>query len=190
MINLLKKFSIIIFILLALIISRMGVSYIIILIAIGLIVSFINQRKREAIITGVLYALVSYILSYPAGLFLSEYMPTTDVVIETSAITVAENMIIGALIPMIIAFILCAITAVIGSNISKAINKDKTSEDNDEKGYHFNMNKSDSYSHSDNNFQQSVDDISNDSKDYKQKINRLTPIDKAKLKRRKGEDSD
>ena len=189
MINLLKKFSIIIFVLLALIVSRMGVSYIIILIAIGLIVSFINQRKREAVITGVLYALVSYILSYPAGLFLSEYMPTTNVVIETSAITVAKNLIVGALIPMIIAFILCGITAIIGSNIAKAMNKDKSSEEDDE-GYHFSRDNSNSDNNPNNDYQQDVEYKNEDFQKNRKKFSKLTPIDKAKMKKQQGENDD
>jgi len=186
MIDLLKKFSIIIFVLLALIVSRMGISYIVILIAIGFIVSFINQRKREAIITGVLYALVSYILSYPAGLFLSEYMPSTDIVIETSVLTVAKDLIIGALIPMIIALVLCGITAIIGSNIAKAINKDKTPENDAKETYRFDMYKSDT----NNPYQKTAEVKDKNSRKNRKTLSKLTPIDKAKIKRQEGEYDD
>lgn len=169
----------------------MGVSYLIILVAIGLIVSFINKRKREAIITGVLYALVSYIISYPSGLFLAEYMPTTNVVIQTNTITVAKDLLVGALIPMIIAFILCAITAVIGSNIAKAISNDDESE-YEEVGYHFNRNES--YDDSDDyyydNIQPSPEDKPKNTRKERERLIKLTPIDKAKMKRREGEGDD
>lgn len=176
------------FVILALIVSRMGVSYLVILIAIGLIVSFINQRKREAIITGVLYALVSYILSYPSGLFLADYMPTTDIVIETSAVTVASDLIIGALIPMIIAFILCAVTAIIGSNISKAVLDNDEEKTGPVEGYHF----TDKFSDYSSNQNENSYNLSKSKKTRKEKeaLLNLTPIQKAKMKRQKGENDD
>ncbi|OED29571.1 hypothetical protein [Methanosphaera sp. WGK6] len=125
--NVLGKFRIIIAVILALIIARLGISYLIILLAIGIILSILNS-KMEAVITGVLYAIVSYILSYPAGLFLADYMPTTNVTIETSATTVGINLMMGAIIPTIIAIILCGIGALIGSTLVDLIHKNNNSE--------------------------------------------------------------
>ncbi|MBO5460106.1 MAG: hypothetical protein J5981_07690, partial [Lachnospira sp.] len=73
-------------------------------------VSYINKRKREAIITGVLYALVGYILSYPAGLILNDYMPSIDIPVQTNAISVGMALLMGALIPVCFAIIICTIT--------------------------------------------------------------------------------
>ena len=143
-----RKFSILIFVVLALLLSRSGFGYLLILVLIGLIVSFINKRKREAIITGVLYALVGYILSYPSGLMLKDYMPSITIPVQTSTATVVMDLLIGALIPTCVAIIVCGITAIIGSNIAKYIdgrneenpleeryNPGYTQEDNGESDY-------------------------------------------------------
>ncbi|MDO5825347.1 MAG: hypothetical protein Q4Q22_03115 [Methanosphaera sp.] len=172
-IDLLKKFSIIIFAVLALILSRSGFSYLLILVLIGLIVSYINRRKREAIITGVLYALLGYILSYPTGLILKDYMPAYTIPVQTSTTTMMTDLLLGALIPMIVAIIVCGITAVIGSNIAKIIHgksEDKKEYDNDD------------------SYQVVFTDEENQTRDYievddKEELLNLTPIHKAKMRR-------
>ena len=176
LISFLKKFSIIIFVILALILSRSGFSYLLLLVLIGLIVSYINKRKREAIITGVLYALVGYILSYPAGLILNDYMPSIDIPVQTNAISVGMALLMGALIPVCFAIIICTITALIGSNLAKYVdeklnrNADKT--ESNENQYIFTQENDNSYNH-ENNIE------------HKEELLNLTPIHKAKLRKKK-----
>ena len=175
LISFLKKFSIIIFVILALILSRSGFSYLLLLVLIGLIVSYINKRKREAIITGVLYALVGYILSYPAGLILNDYMPSIDIPVQTNAISVGMALLMGALIPVCFAIIICTITALIGSNLAKYVdeklnrNADKT--ESNENQYIFTQENDNSYNH-ENNIE------------HKEELLNLTPIHKAKLRKK------
>ena len=162
--------------------TRMGISYLIVLILIGLLVSFISKSKLYAVITGVMYAIVSYILTYPAGLFLIDYMPTSDVVIETSSTTVITDLIMGALIPSIFAIIVCGICALIGASIANYIRKDDDSnqEENKSKGHHFNVM---------DNFEKSNKNKNNRKKGRKGKKGKfMNPIEKAKLKKQNEEE--
>ena len=68
--SILKKFSIVLVALLALGLTRIGISYLIILVAIGIIMPIIADNKKSAMVTGALYATLGYSLSYPSGLFL------------------------------------------------------------------------------------------------------------------------
>jgi lipopolysaccharide export LptBFGC system permease protein LptF len=167
-----KKFSIIIFVVLALILSRCGFGYLLILVLIGLIVSFINQRKREAIITGVLYALMGYILSYPTGLILNDYMPSASIPIEVSTSTVIMDLLLGALIPTLAAIIICGITAIIGSNIAKYMGERKSKDTSS-----VSTNYQHTFAHDDN---QTDDYIVVEDKE---ELLNLTPIHKAKLRK-------
>ena len=73
--NFLGKFGIVIIsAILALILARIGISYLVILIVIGFIIALITKSKAYAVLTGLLYTVISYILSYPAGLFLVDYL--------------------------------------------------------------------------------------------------------------------
>lgn len=168
----LKKFSILIFAILALLLSRMGISYLILLVLIGLILSFINQRKRDAVISGILYALISYIISYPSGLFLKDYMPNTSVIVQTDINVVIFHLIIGALIPIVVAIIICGITAIIGSNISRYINSNKNIKKESTK-HNFKLIE---------NFKQSNQN-SRKEQQHKEDLINLTPIQKAKIKK-------
>lgn len=174
LIDFLKKFSIIIFVILALILSRSGFGYLLILVLIGLIVSYINRRKREAIITGVLYALIGYILSYPTGLILKDYMPTYTIPVQTSTTTMIIDLLLGALIPMCVAIIVCGVTAIIGSNIAKYIHERSTDTKEPE----------------DNTYQVVFTDEENQTRDYvevddKGELLNYTPIHKAKMRKEK-----
>lgn len=182
LIEILKRFSTIIFVILALMLSRLGIGYLTLLILLGLIVSFINKRKRDAIIAGLLYAMVGYILSYPTGLLLADYMPTTDIVIETNAATMMTDLVIGALIPMIVAFVICGITAIIGSNIAKYLesNKKSTTEFDNTDTHQFNVV---------GNFKQKQEKQKETRKNKEELIN-LTPIQKAKMRKEKENDGD
>lgn len=129
---------IIIFTLMGLLLTRMGISYLLVLLLIGLGVSFLSKSKLYSIIAGILYAIVGYIITYPTGLFLAEYMPS-DIIIETSSTAVAMNLLMGALIPTIFAIIVCGISAVIGASIANYIRKDNSNNDNNSDGYHFDV---------------------------------------------------
>lgn len=184
----LKKFSIIIFVVLALIVSHMGISYLTILVVIGLLVSFITGHKKDAVITGVLYALISYILSYPAGLFLAEYMPSTTLNVSADSVTVMSDVIIGALVPSIVAIVICGICAIIGSEISKYVFKKQ--ESTTDEGYHFDMDDYDYDDIDDVNEQEEKEVVNKKRSRKSRKSNKndllnLTPIQKAKLKREK-----
>lgn len=174
LIDFLKKFSIIIFVILALILSRSGFGYLLILVLIGLIVSYINRRKREAIITGILYALIGYILSYPTGLILKDYMPAYTIPVQTSTTAMLIDLLLGALIPMCVAIIICGITAIIGSNIAKYVHERSTD-----------VKESDN-----NNYQVIFTDEENQTRDYvevdnKEELLNYTPIHKAKMRKDK-----
>jgi len=116
--KIIKTLAVIVYAIIAVILTRFGISYLVILMALGLIVSLIHKQKKEAIASGVLYALISYILSYPAGMFLINYMPKYEIPVQTNTTATIINLVIGALIPMIIALVICTITAVIGSTIA------------------------------------------------------------------------
>ncbi|MBO7718798.1 MAG: hypothetical protein J6S29_01450 [Methanosphaera sp.] len=174
LIDFLRKFSIIIFVILALILSRSGFGYLLILVMIGLIVSYINRRKREAIITGILYALIGYILSYPTGLILKDYMPAYTIPVQTSTATMIMDLLLGALIPVCVAIVICGITAIIGSNIAKYVHeRDADTQESDDTGY-----------------QVIFTDEENQTRDYVEVENRgellnYTPIHKAKMRKEK-----
>ena len=113
--NFLGKFGIVIIsAILALILARIGISYLVILIAIGFIIALITKSKAYAVLTGLLYTVISYILSYPAGLFLVDYMPTTNVTIP---------------------IVLCGLPAIIGVNIAEYIHKPTTQPQKEEHHY-------------------------------------------------------
>lgn len=135
--NFLGKFGIIIIAaIMALILARLGISYLIILIAIGFIIALITKSKFYAVLTGVLYTVISYILSYPAGLFLADYMPTTNVTIQTSTYAVGMDLLMGGLIPTIVAVVLCGLAAIVGSNVAELIHRPKSTQTNTEE-HHF-----------------------------------------------------
>lgn len=135
--NFLGKFGIIIIAaIMALILAGLGISYLIILIAIGFIIALITESKFYAVLTGVLYTLTSYILSYPAGLFLVDYMPTTNVTIQTSTYTVGMDLLMGGLIPTIVAVVLCGLAAIVGSNVAERFCRPKSTQTNTEE-HHF-----------------------------------------------------
>lgn len=168
----LRKFRIIIAIILALMLSHMGISYMIILLAIGFIMALLSQSKFEAILTGILYVVVSYILSYPTGLFLANYLPTTNVTIQTSVVTVGIDLLMGVLIPSLVAVVFCGIAAVIGVNIVDLFhvnetNRTKTGE------HHYKVM---------NTFEQHKQQRRKE-KQEKERLLYLTPIQRAKIKK-------
>ena len=125
-----------------------------------------------------MYTIVSYILTYPAGLFLIDYMPTTDVVIETNSTTVLIDLLMGALIPSIFAVIFCGICALIGANLAKAIRKDNNSKnENKSEGHNFKVM---------DNFEKS--NKNNRKRQRKNKNGKfMNPIEKSKIKNQNDE---
>ena len=93
--GILKKFSVIIVALLALGLTRMGIGYLTILLAIGIIMPIICDNKKSAIFTGILYATLGYLLSYPSSLFLINYMPDRDIPISVSSTSILTHIFLG-----------------------------------------------------------------------------------------------
>ena len=170
--NFLGKFGIVIIsAILALILARIGISYLVILIAIGFIIALITKSKAYAVLTGLLYTVISYILSYPAGLFLVDYMPTTNVTIPIDTITVGIDLLMGVLIPAIAAVVLCGLPAIIGVNIAEYIHKPTTQPQKEE--HHYKVM---------DNFNQVHKKVNK--KQVEADILRQTPIQKAKNKKK------
>ncbi|MBE6493336.1 MAG: hypothetical protein E7Z84_01825 [Methanosphaera stadtmanae] len=167
---------IIAFTLIGLLLTRIGISYLLVLLLIGLGVSFLSKSKLYAILTGMAYAIVSYIITYPAGLFLAQYMPTSSVVIKTNPIAVAMDLLMGALIPTIFAIIICGISAVIGAGIANYIRKDNSDNENKSDGYHFDV--------------EGKTKTNNKNNSKRNKTNKgkfMNPIQKAKMKKQNEE---
>lgn len=171
--NFLGKFGIVIIsAILALILARIGISYLVILIAIGFIIALITKSKAYAVLTGLLYTVISYILSYPVGLFLVDYMPTTNVTIPIDTITVGIDLLMGVLIPAIAAVVLCGLPAIIGVNIAEYIHKPTTQPQKEE--HHYKVM---------DNFNQVHKKVNK--KQVEADILRQTPIQKAKNRKKK-----
>ena len=165
--NILKKFCVIIVALLALGLTRMGMGYLTILMAIGIIMPLICDNKKSAIFTGVLYTTLSYVLSYPSSLFLIDYMPNYDIPISVSSTTVLTNVFLGWLIPVLIAIVLCGIFSIIGKIIKSQILDKIVGKSNDE---HY-FETQDDLNHVDTNSL---------NKNQKKELLYLTPSQKAK----------
>lgn len=165
--DILRKFGIIIIAVMALLLSRMGIGYLTILVAIGILTPIICGSKKDAIFTGILYATISYILSYPAGLFLINYMPEEYIPITVSSSTVATNLFIGWLVPVLVSIMICGLASFIGNLLADFINN-KTAERNDDEHY---------FEASDELNQIDTDNLN---KKEKRNLLYLTPIQKAK----------
>lgn len=135
-----KYLRIVIAVFLALILSRMGISYLIILVALGFILSLISKNKWEGILSGILYATVSYIISYPSGLFLKEFMPNIDIPVQVSQSSVISALFMGWIIPVIIAIVICGCAGIIGKECSKLINRDNNKENKEKREHTFQNN--------------------------------------------------
>ncbi|HIH36074.1 MAG TPA: hypothetical protein HA277_00510 [Methanosphaera sp.] len=121
--NILKKLSILIVAILAIHVTRMGVNYFTILLAIGIIMPIICGSKKSAVFTGILYATLSYIITYPSSLFLINYMPRESIPITVSTATVYSNLLMGWIIPVIITIVVCGIFSVIGLMLKRLFDK-------------------------------------------------------------------
>lgn len=164
--SILKKFCVIIVALLALGLTRMGIGYLTILIAIGIIMPVISDNKKSAIITGVLYATLGYIISYPSSLFLINYMPDINIPISVSSATTLSNIFLGWIIPVIFAIVICGIFSIIGNIIkSKVFNNNGNNENEHRFDTQDNLNPIDTNSLN---------------KKEKKELLYLTPIQKAK----------
>jgi len=164
--SILKKFSVIIVALLALGLTRIGLGYLTILIGIGIVMPLICGNKKSAIYTGVLYTTLSYLLSYPSGLFLIDYMPSSEIPISVSSATVLSNIFLGWIIPVIIAVVICGISSIIGNIIKMQLFDTAEKDDNE---YYF--EKSDDLDQF---------DTKSLNKNQKKELLYLTPIQKAK----------
>lgn len=191
MLNGIVKFSrVIIGAVLALILCRMGVSYLAVLVALGFILSFISKNKWEGVLSAVIYTTISYIISYPSGLYLKEFMPSIEIPIVVNPTSVMMTLFLGWLIPVIIAIIISGCAAILGKECAKIIRKDKK-EDNE-------------FNNDYNNYENEFNDYENDFEDNKEtkevfeeksvmpkpksrknkEILEMSPIQKAKLRQR------
>lgn len=121
--NILKKLTIPVVAVLALGITRMGISYLTIFLAIGIIMPIICGSKKSAVFTGILYATLGYILAIPSGTFLINYMPTASIPISVSTATVYSNLFLAWIIPVIIAAVVCGVFSIIGSLVKGLFDK-------------------------------------------------------------------
>jgi hypothetical protein len=109
--------------------TRFGISYLIILMLIGFFMPIIAGNKKGAIFTGVLYATLSYILSYPSGLYLINYMPKEAIPVSVSSSSVFFNLFMGWLIPVVISTVVCGIFSIAGYAVKNIIyGKEDTTE--------------------------------------------------------------
>ena len=122
-INILKKLSIPVVAILALGLTRTGISYFTILIAIGILLPIICGSKKSAVFTGILYATLSYILTYPSSTFLINYMPSESIPLSVSTATVYSNIFMGWIIPVIIAAVVCGVFSIIGQAVKRLFDK-------------------------------------------------------------------
>lgn len=114
LVGILRKLSIILVALVALFLSRTGISYLIILVCIGIFTPFLSGNKKGAVFSGILYSTFSYILSFPTGSYLINYMPSIDIPITVNSFDVFMNLFIGWLIPVLISILVCGIASLIG----------------------------------------------------------------------------
>ncbi len=190
--NILKKISILIVAVLSLELTRMGISYLTILIAIGIVMPIICGNKKSAVFTGVLYATISYILTYPSSLFLIDYMPSESIPITVPISTVYSNIFFGWIIPVIIAIVVCGIFSIFGHIIKKQLLDKVIGKGSDEHYFDesnvITPNNNNSLTNQD--YQKTTNTINNNqdyprrtnslNKNEKKELLYLTPIQKAK----------
>lgn len=191
MLNGIVKFSrVIIGAVLALILCRMGISYLAVLVALGFILSFISKNKWEGVLSAVIYTTLSYIISYPSGLYLKEFMPTIEIPIVVNPTSVIMTLFLGWLIPVIIAIIISGCAAILGKECAKIIRKDKKEDKEIKNDYQ-------------NDYQNDFEDNEETKEVFKEKsvmpkpknrknkeILEMSPIQKAKLRQRQRQNKD
>lgn len=117
--KILRSIEIVVVAIAALILTRLSISYIIILALIGLITTLISKRRKDAIIAAVLYTIIGYVISYPAGMFFAQFTPETPIPVSITLTDTIINQAIGVAIPIIIAII---ITTVVSSAVIFILN--------------------------------------------------------------------
>lgn len=199
MLNGIVKFSrVIIGAVLALILCRMGISYLAVLVALGFILSFISKNKWEGVLSAVIYTTLSYIISYPSGLYLKEFMPTIEIPIVVNPTSVIMTLFLGWLIPVIIAIIISGCAAILGKECAKIIRKDKKEDKEIKNDY-----QNDYQNSYQNDYQNDFEDNEETKEVFKEKsvmpkpknrknkeILEMSPIQKAKLRQRQRQNKD
>lgn len=191
MLNGIVKFSrVIIGAVLALILCRMGISYLAVLVALGFILSFISKNKWEGVLSAVIYTTLSYIISYPSGLYLKEFMPTIEIPIVVNPTSVIMTLFLGWLIPVIIAIIISGCAAILGKECAKIIRKDKK-EDKEIKNDYQNDYQNDFEGNEETKEVFKEKSVMPKPKNRKNKeILEMSPIQKAKLRQRQRQNKD
>lgn len=191
MLNGIVKFSrVIIGAVLALILCRMGISYLAVLVALGFILSFISKNKWEGVLSAVIYTTLSYIISYPSGLYLKEFMPTIEIPIVVNPTSVIMTLFLGWLIPVIIAIIISGCAAILGKECAKIIRKDKK-EDKEIKNDYQNDYQNDFEDNEETKEVFEEKSVMPKPKNRKNKeILEMSPIQKAKLRQRQRQNKD
>ncbi|MDO5851209.1 MAG: hypothetical protein Q4Q23_01825 [Methanobacteriaceae archaeon] len=129
--NIITKHPIIPILIIALLLSYITpINYIILLLIIGLIIGYISDSIFKSIITGTLYVILSFISSYPGALSLAQYMPNIDIPVNSTFYSVATNLSILIIIPVLIAIILTTIGAIFGKQLKKITRKNNPKKDN------------------------------------------------------------
>ncbi len=127
--NGIKKYSILIFTILALILEFMGINYILILLLVGFLVAYITRQIKQGIITAVLYTILGFIVTYPGSLYITQYLPTTAAPVDTSIYAVGSNLLIGIAIPTIIAVIVSAFASILAVELVNIVHKEDKNKD-------------------------------------------------------------
>lgn len=176
LIGFVKKFSTIIIAIIALLLTRIGLSYLLVLILMGLVVSFVYRNRSDAIISAILYAVIGFVYSFPAGMFLSNYMPSIDIPVHVTFMQTVTNLAIGLLVPLIISVVIVALSGEIGLFLSEKIRGNRDEEDNyNDDEHYFNI-----LENFENNSKRK-----NTDEEYDEDILEYSPIQRAILKNQK-----
>lgn len=173
--TLLKGFEIIIAVIIAILAARVGISYMVILLALGFIMTLLTKSKGVGTTSGAAYALISYIISYPAGLLLTDYMPTTNITVETSAGSMMFNLVMGTLIPIIAAVIISGVAAIVAGYILGLFHRNNKDKEEKHEEHHYKVV---------NDFNE-IRQRNKQQRRKKEEAIYMTPIQKAKIRREK-----
>ncbi len=105
----------------ALLLSYVGISYVILYILLAFIVTILSNRRLTAVTMGVFYTLLGYAMSLFNGITMSQYLPN-DLVIRTEIPNLVSRSIIGLIIPLVVTIIICGLTAILTMRIMKHFN--------------------------------------------------------------------
>ncbi len=169
-----RLFKILVAVILALILTYIGINYVVVLLAVGLILTILNKRKKDAIFTGILYAFIGYVMSYPVGLAnMGQYIPLVDIPVQTTVLTSFISLLIGVVIPVLVSIILTGSVSIITYYVLDYLNLTKDKTNRYEKHY-FQTKEAIKENRDQNRRKKEKEDLLN-----------LSPIQKSKIKNQK-----